>query len=100
MEAPTVHEWIDMTDAILKTIKISSRVAPASSAARMWRGVPSALRFAQATLSATLINSTVLRERTPEVHGLVDMFTHVSVHFGSHSRIWSKAASHGPVSCC
>jgi hypothetical protein len=59
MEAPRLHEWIEMTDAILNTIKISSRVAPASSAARMCRRVPFALRFVQATLSDTLINSTV-----------------------------------------
>jgi sulfate permease, SulP family len=33
--APRLHEWMDMTEAILSTIRISSRVAPASIAARM-----------------------------------------------------------------
>src|SRR5215468_6133567 len=48
MGAPRLQEWIDITDAILRIMRISSRVAPASSAARIWRRVPSALRFVQA----------------------------------------------------
>jgi hypothetical protein len=48
--------------------------------------VPSTLRFVQATFSARLINSTSLRDRTPLVHEFVDIFTHVSAHFESHSR--------------
>ena len=46
--APRLHEWIDMTDPHLRTKRISSRVAPASSAARMWRRVPSGFRLVQA----------------------------------------------------
>ena len=91
--------FTDMTEAILSTIRISSRLAPASSAARMWRRVSSRLRFVQAAFKATPISSTVLRGRTPEARGLVDMFTHVSAHFGSLWRSWASAVSHGPVSC-
>ena len=63
--APRLQEWIDMTDAHLRTKRISSRVAPASSAARMWRRVPSGLRFVQAAFKPTLTNSMNLRGRTP-----------------------------------
>src|SRR5215471_11524114 len=88
---------MDITDAHFRTNRISSRVAPASSAARMWRRVPSGLRFVQAAFIPTPINSTSLRDKTPLVHGLVVIFTHASAHFGSHSRNWSTAESQGPV---
>ena len=47
MGAPRLHVWIASRDAILRIIRISSRVAPASSAPRMWRRVPPSLRFVQ-----------------------------------------------------
>jgi hypothetical protein len=37
--APRLHEWMERRDAILSTIRISSRLAPAASAARMCRRV-------------------------------------------------------------
>src|SRR5216683_1929045 len=88
---------MDKTEAHLRTNKISSRIAPASSAARMWRRVPSALRFVQAAFKPTLTNSTNLRGRTLRVHGLVLILKQSSAHFGSHSRSVSKAESQGPV---
>jgi len=39
-----MHESMDMTDAIFNTNRISSRVAPARSAERMWRRMPSGSR--------------------------------------------------------
>ena len=97
--APRLHEWIDMTAPHLRTKRTSCRVAPASSAPRMWRRVPSGLRLVHAALSATLTSSMNLRGRTPDVHGLVVIFTQVSAQAGSHSRSIAKAGSHGPVSC-
>ena len=99
MGAPRLHEWIAMTEAIFRIIRISSRVAPASSARRMWRRVPSGFRFVQAAFTARLINSIVFRGRTPFLHGSVVIFTHASAQFGSYSRSVSNAASHGPVVC-
>ena len=96
--APRLHEWIDIREPALSTNKISSRVAPASSAARMCRRVPSGLRLVHAAFIARLINSTVLRGKTPELHGLVVIFAQASAHAGSHSRSCASAASHGPVS--
>ncbi len=52
---------MDKTDPHLRTNKISSRVAPASSAARMWWRVPSALRLVQAAFKLTLTNSINFR---------------------------------------
>src|SRR5262245_13513304 len=96
--APRLQEWIDITDAILRIVRISSRVAPTSSAARMCRRVPSGLRFVQAALSATPTNSTNLRGRTPLVQGFVVIFSHAAVQLGSHCFSSSKAWSHGPRS--
>ena len=76
MGAPRLHVWIDSRDAIFRTIRISSRVAPASSAPRMWRRVPSALKFVHAAFTARLISSTSLRGRTPLVHGSADILRH------------------------
>ena len=64
----------------------------------MWRRVPSGLRLVHAALSATLTSSMNLRGRTPDVHGLVVIFTQVSAQAGSHSRSVAKAGSHGPDS--
>src|SRR3974390_1640809 len=86
-----------MTEAHFRTNKISSRVAPASSAARIWRRVPSGLRLVQAALSPKLINSTNFRGSGLAVHGFVDIFTHASAHFGSQSRSLLIEASQGPV---
>src|SRR5574342_872429 len=88
---------MDITDAHLSTNRISSRVAPARSAARIWRRVPSGLRLVQAAFNATPTSSTSLRGRTPLVQGFVVIFTHVPAHCGSHSRSVTTAASHGPV---
>src|SRR5271155_5041220 len=88
---------MDRTDPHLRTNKISSRVAPASSAARMWWRVPSALRLVQAAFKLTLTNSMNLRGRTEWVHGLVLILTQDSANFGSHSRSLSKAESQGPL---
>src|SRR5713101_1305633 len=88
---------MDKTEAHLRTNKISSRIAPASSAARMWRRVPSGLRFVQAAFKPTLTNSINLRGRTPLVHGLVLILKQASAHFGSHSRSVSKGESQGPA---
>src|SRR5262249_25626811 len=52
----------------------------------------------QAAFSATPINSTSLRGRTPEVQGFVLILEQASAHGGSHARSVSNAASHGPVS--
>src|SRR5580700_484513 len=90
---------MDNEDPHLRTNIISSRVAPASSAARMWRRVPSALRLVQAAFKLTLTNSINFRGKTERVHGLVLILRQSSAHFGSHSRNLSKAESQGPVSC-
>src|SRR5277367_2068705 len=88
---------MDSIDPHLRTNKISSRVAPASSAARMWCRVPSGSRFVQAAFRLTLTSSINLRVRTECVHGLVLILKHSSAHFGSHSRSVFRAESHGPV---
>lgn len=98
MGAPRLHVWIDRRDAILRIIRISSRVAPASSAPRMWRRVPPALRFVQAAFTAMLISSMSLRGSMLLVHGLSDILRHWSTQMGSHSRSLASARlSHGPV---
>src|SRR5215471_13047951 len=98
--APRLHEWIDITEAHLSTKSISSRVAPAASAARMWRRVPSGLRLVQAAFNPTLTSSMNLRDSTPLVHGFVVIVTQVSAQAGSHCRSCSRAGSHGPDVCC
>src|ERR1700674_5734777 len=100
MGAPRLHEWSASTVAALRTNKISSRVAPASSAARMWRRVPSGLRLVHATFKPTLINSTSFRWSNPLAQGLVTIFPQASAHAESHSRSCEKAASsQGPGDC-
>jgi hypothetical protein len=75
---------------------ISSRVAPAWSAPRMWRRVPGAHKFVQAAFTAMLMSSMSLRARMPLLHGLSDIVRHWSTQFGSHSRTFANAAlSHG-----
>ena len=74
--APRLAEWSDSSDAILRTIRISARVAPAASAPRMWRRVPPGLKFVMAAFTARLISSTSLRGRTPLVHGSLDILRH------------------------
>ena len=44
MGAPRLHVWIDRSDPIFRIIRISSRLAPASSAPRTCRRVPSGLK--------------------------------------------------------
>src|SRR5262247_1735460 len=88
---------MDITEAHLSTKRISSRVAPAASAARMWRRVPSGLRLVQAAFNPMLTSSMNLRDSTPVLHGFVDILKHVPAHCGSHSSSVSNAASHGPV---
>jgi hypothetical protein len=53
MGAPRLQEWMAIREAALRTNKISSQEAPASSAARMWRRVPSGLRLVQAAFNPT-----------------------------------------------
>ena len=69
--APRLQEWIDSSDAIFTTVSTSFGVAPAASAARMWRRVPSACKFVQAAFTAMQISSTSLSGRMPLVHGSV-----------------------------
>src|SRR5271156_1061453 len=88
---------MDKTDPHLRANKISSRVAPASSAARMWWRVPSGFRLVQAAFKLTLTNSINLRGRTESFHGLVLILKQSWAHFGSHSRSVSKAESQGPT---
>ena len=88
-----------MTEAHLSTKRISSRVAPALSAARMWRRVPSGLRLVHAALRPTATNSMNLRGSTPSVHGFVVIVAQVAAHAGSHSLSLANAGSQGPVSC-
>src|SRR5271157_6240931 len=87
-----------MIEAIFNTVRISSRVAPAWSAARMWRRVPSGFRLVQAAFNATPISSTSFRCRIPPVQGFVVMLRQVSAHFGSHLCNWARASPQGPVS--
>src|SRR5262249_37062046 len=96
--APRLHECIAITEPHFSTKRISSRVAPASSAARIWRRVPSAFGFGQATFTATPASSMNFRGRAPLVPRVIVLFTQASAHFGSHSRSLLEAAvSHGPV---
>src|SRR5580704_11885772 len=88
---------MDMTAPHLRTNKISSRVAPASRAALIWRRVPPALRLVQAAFKLTPTNSINFRGKTEWVHGLVLILKQSSAHFGSQSRNLSKAESQGPV---
>ena len=97
MGAPRLQEWMASTVAIFTTAKISSRVAPACSAARIWRRVPSGLRWVQAAFSATPISSMVLRGSTLPTQGLVDIWKQASAHCGSHSLSLSRDLSHGPI---
>src|SRR5215813_10042672 len=88
---------MDMTQAHLSTKRISSRVAPAWSAARMCRRVPAGLRLVQAAFNATPTSSTNFRGRIPLVHGFVVIATQASVHFGSQARRVSTDRSQGPL---
>jgi hypothetical protein len=96
--APMLQVWIDRSDAIFRTIRISSRLAPACSAARMCRRVPSGLRFVHAALTATPISSTSLRGKMPVVQGLVLICSQASAQTGSHARSRASTGSQGPVS--
>src|SRR5450755_2534943 len=83
--APRLQEWIGSRQLHLITIRISSRVAPAASAARIWRRVPSALRFVLEDWSAMQISSMSLTGKTPLVHGFVLIFRYFSAQSASHS---------------
>src|SRR6516162_9429794 len=96
--APRLQLWIDRSEAILRTIRISSREAPASSAARMWRRVPSGLRLVQAAFNAIPTTSINLRGKTPEVHGPVVILKQLSAQSGSHARSCANGEPQGPVS--
>lgn len=83
--APKLHVWMPRKETILSTVKISSRLAPASSAARMYRRVPSGLRFVQAAFTAKHSKGLASRARRPAPQA------------GSHSRNCANAlASQGP----
>src|SRR5271157_1012712 len=93
-----MQDSMDMRDAIFSTSRISSRVAPAWSAARIWRRRPSASRLVQAEFKATPTSSTNFSCRTPPVQGLVVILRQVSAHFGSHFSNVAKASPQGPSS--
>src|SRR5277367_5289883 len=97
MGAPRLHEWTASPTPHLRTRRISSRVAPASSAARIWRRVPSSSRFVQEQFSARKISSTSLRGRTPLVHGFMPTRNSSSAPLGSHSLSLSKDEPQGPA---
>jgi hypothetical protein len=80
--------------------RISSRVAPASSAARIWRRAPAALRLVQATWMAMQINSISLTDRMPLVHGLLAIWRYFPTQSASHARSVSRAESSCAVSRC
>src|SRR5262249_3495859 len=86
---------MDITDAHLRTNKISLRLAPAARAARMWRRVPSGFRFVREAFKPTLTNSTNLAGNTASVQGFVVIFTQCSAQAGSHSRSLFSAAVQG-----
>src|ERR1700739_5009402 len=90
---------MDITDAHLRTNKISSRFAPAAIAARIWRRAPSGLRCAPAAFKPTQTSSINLTGKTSLVQGFVVIFTHSSAQAGSHSRSLFKAASQGLIEC-
>src|SRR5215470_2508210 len=90
---------MDITDAHLRTNKISLRLAPAARAALMWRRVPSGFRFVREAFKATLTNSTNLRGKIPSVQGFVVIFTQSSAQAGSHSRSLFSAAAQGLADC-
>ena len=92
----TATEWMPRTLTPLKVSRISSPVAPASSAARMWRRMPASFRCVHAALSAIQISSIHFTGSTPVVHGLFVIRAHRSVHSGSHCANWSIAGPHAP----
>src|SRR6516164_1641925 len=90
---------MDITDAHLRTNKISWRLAPAASAARMWRRVPSGFRFVRPAFNPTLANSINLMGKIPSIQGFVVIFTHSSAQDGSHSRNRLNAVAQGLAGC-
>src|SRR5260370_14473129 len=90
---------MDITAATFKTNRISSRLAPASIAARMWRRGPTGLRFVLGEFKLILTSSINFADKTPSVQGFVVIFTHCSAQAGSHSRSLPSAASQGLVAC-
>src|SRR6516225_1245111 len=90
---------MDITDAHFRANRISWRFAPAAMAARIWRRVPSGLRFVCAAFKATLTNSMNLVGKAPSVQGFVVILTACSAQRGSHSRSLLSAAAHGAAAC-
>src|SRR5277367_3428307 len=95
MGAPRLQEWTASPTPHLRTRRTSSRVAPASSDARIWRRVPVSSRFVQEQYSPREISSTSLRGRTPLVHGFVPTRNRSSAPLGSHSLSFSKDEPQG-----
>src|SRR5215469_5957629 len=78
---------MDMTDAHLRTNKIS------------WRRVPSGFRFVRPAFNPTLANSINLMCKIPSFQGFVVIFTHSSAQDGSHSRNRLNAVAQGLAGC-
>src|SRR5215470_17932327 len=86
---------MDITDAHLRTNRISWQLAPAAIAARMWRRVPSGFTFVREAFKPTQSNSMNFVGKIPSVHGFVVIFKACSAQAGSHSRNLFSATAHG-----
>jgi len=83
---------MDMTEAHLRTNKISWRFAPAAMAARIWRRVPSGFRLVREAVKPISTNSMNLVGKIPSADGFV-IFTACPAQTGSHSRSLFSAAT-------
>src|SRR5215469_12287025 len=88
---------MDITEAHLRTNKISWRRAPAAMAARIWRRVPSGFRLVREAFNPMSTNSMNLVGKTPSAKGFVVIFTACPAQTGSHSRSLFTAATQGLV---
>src|SRR5215813_8581743 len=86
---------MDMTEAHLRTNKISWRLAPAAMAARIWRRVPSGFRLAREAFNPTSTNSMNLEGSGPSDGEFVVSFTACSAQTVSHSRSLFNAFTQG-----
>src|SRR5262249_48047 len=90
---------MDITDAHLRTNKISLRLAPAARAARMWRRGPPRFRFVRGAFKTTLTNLANLAGKTSALQRIVVNFHQSSAQAGSHSRSLFSAAVQGLADC-
>src|SRR5262245_34364848 len=86
---------MDMTEAHLRTNKISWRLAPAVMAARIWRRVPSGFKLAREAFNPMSTNSTNLFGKAPSDTGFDVIFTACPAQAASHSRSLFSAAAQG-----